>query len=329
MNSHCMYRIEMAKSLINGKIDLYKDEVLAIYISSSVGRGDSDENSDIDLHLVYKEYGRKFNMYATLENDIVVDWAWEPFERYSDIEEVKSHFAKPHNINNSICIYDPQGWFQNLKDNISPCINSREYAAKRAKLLWDDKSKFYYAAINTCDYKEFEKNYKGFLSAVLIPLAACSVDPSARKLLLQAKNSLVKLGAGKDSDIFEHLFGCYNIDKAEALYYLNKMIETFDYCLEVQSADYHGINQPKRNYHYYGIKKFIDDGYHKEAIYPIRDWITVADYRITKDTGTTGWWTQNKNELYKRLGVCQEYMSEKKEIMNKTVDIIKKYCLIQ
>lgn len=56
-NKYCLERIEITKRLINKNIDFINDEVIAVFICSSVGRGDSDENLDIDLHLVYKEYG--------------------------------------------------------------------------------------------------------------------------------------------------------------------------------------------------------------------------------------------------------------------------------
>lgn len=252
---------------------------------------------------------------------------WEPLETYNDPEMIKCHFAKPHNIGNSICIYDPQGWFSNLKASISPYIYDKQYAFKRSEILWNDKFDHYKQAVDANNYNEFEYHFKCFLSTMLIPLATFIVDPSARKLLKQAKESLVNLGAEEHCEIFHELIGCHDIKIEEALHFLDKMMEVYDYCIKVQRGDYHGINQPKRNCHYYGIRKLIDQGYYRESIYPIFDWLTVAEYRISQDAGISGWWTQNKNALYKRLKIGPDYMNEKKQLMDETVEIIESYCL--
>lgn len=118
-----------------------------------------------------------------------------------------------------------------------------------------------------------------------MPLAACTVDPNGRKLLLQAGGSLQGLGAQRGASMLLRLLGCHGIGKSEAEYFLNRMIEAYDYCIGVQRADYHGINQPKRDCHYKGIRQLIEEGCHQEALYPILDWMWLAESRITQDTG--------------------------------------------
>ncbi len=81
-----------------------EEQVKAIYVCSSVARGEADAHSDIDLHLVYREPGNSFKMYATLEEGVAVDWVWEPLEDYSRVEEILSHYAKPHNLANGVML---------------------------------------------------------------------------------------------------------------------------------------------------------------------------------------------------------------------------------
>ncbi|AIQ12034.1 hypothetical protein PDUR_08890 [Paenibacillus durus] len=310
-------------------LDLYKNDVLSIFVCSSVGRGDSDAHSDIDLHFIYKDTLRDFKMYATLEEGIAVDWVWEPYEHYNDFEEIMCHFSKPHNIKNSIILYDPHGWFGELKNQVIPDLEKKDYVLRRVKLLWENKSRSLEQAIQTDQFGDFIRSFMQYRTIALIPLAACTLDPSARKLLIQAKRSLELLGANSDAGMFELLFGCRGITKNEALHFSTRMMETYDYCIKVQTADYHGINPPKRDYHYNGIKQLIEEGFHKEAIHPILEWISLADYRITQDTGRTGWWTSYKDELYNRLGLSPEGMNVKKEFMLDTHNLLKKYCNVR
>ncbi|MFM9328233.1 nucleotidyltransferase domain-containing protein [Paenibacillus mesotrionivorans] len=59
-----------------------EEQVKAIYVCSSVARGEADAHSDIDLHQVYRE----------------------PLEDYSRVEEILSHYAKPHNLANGVML---------------------------------------------------------------------------------------------------------------------------------------------------------------------------------------------------------------------------------
>lgn len=323
--SHSRHRMEIAERIVRSMHHQLKEQAKAIYVSSSVARGDADVHSDIDLHLVYLEPRSSFKMYATLEEGVAVDWVWEPLEDYSRVEEILSHYAKPHNLAHAVILYDPEGWLSHMKQQVKSQLASQGYVTQRLAHLWELKQKSFQRVIQTESYEAFVPAFmEDFRIGCLLPLAACIVDPSARKLLYQACESLEKLGAkARDSFCSElpqyeasmllRLFGCHDFSKREADYFLGRMMEVYDHCIHVQKADYHGINPVKRGCHDGGIRQWIGEGYHREAMYPILDWMWVAEYRITKDSGCIGWWTAYKEELFQRMGLTPEGMQAKKE----------------
>jgi predicted nucleotidyltransferase len=324
-SSHSRHRLEIAERIVRSMHHQLKEQAKAIYVCSSVARGDADAHSDIDLHLVNLEPGSSFKMYATLEEGIAVDWVWEPLEDYSRMEVILSHYAKPHNLAHAVILYDPEGWLSHMKHQVVPQLGSQSYVTQRLVRLWELKHMSLQRVIQTESFEAFVPAFmEDFRIGCLLPLTACIVDPSARKLLYQANRSLEKLhseaGDSLRSDLPQYeasmllrLFGCHDFSKSEAYYFLDRMMETYDYCIEVQKADCHGINQPKRSCHSGGIRQWIGEGYHQEAMYPILDWMWVAEYRITKDSGCIGWWTAYKEELFQRLGLMPEVMQAKKE----------------
>lgn len=323
-NSHSRHRLEIAERIVRSMHHQLKEQAKAIYVCSSVARGDADVHSDIDLHLVNLEPGSSFKMYVTLEEGVAVDWVWEPLEDYSRVEEILSHYAKPHNLAHAVIVYDPEGWLNHLKQQIAPQLESRDYITQRLAYLWKLKHMSFQRMIRTEGFDAFVPAFmEDFRIGCLLPLAACIVDPSARKLLYQAGRSLERLGAEAENSLHTglpqseapmllRLFGCHDISKSDADYFLDRMMEVYDYCIAVQKADYHGINPPKRSCHSGGIRQWIGEGYHREAMYPILDWMWVAEYRITKDSGSPGWWTAYKEELFQRLGLTPEGMEAKK-----------------
>ncbi len=324
-NSHSQLRLEIAQRIVRSMHRQLKGQAKAIYVCSSVARGDADVHSDIDLHLVCLEPGGSFKMYATLEEGVAVDWVWEPLEDYSRVEEILSHYAKPHNLAHAIILYDPGGWLSRMKQQVVPQLGSQGYVTERLARLWELKHMSFQRVIQTESFEAFVPAFMEDLRiGCLLPLAACIVDPSARKLLYQAGRALEKLGAEAgdslrsdlpqyEASMLLRLFGCHDFNKREADYFLDRMMEVYDYCIHVQKADYHGINPAKHGCHSGGIRQWIGEGYHQEAMYPILDWMWVAEYRITKDSGCTGWWTAYKEELFQRMGLTPEGMQAKKE----------------
>jgi predicted nucleotidyltransferase len=338
MSSHSLHRLEIAGRIVKNSLHLFEKQVKAVYVCSSAARGDADAHSDIDLHLVYREPGSSFKMYATLEEGIAVDWVWEPLEDYSRVEEILSHYAKPHNLAHAVILYDPEGWLNRLKQQVVPQLERRDCVAQRLARLWNQKHTSFQRVMQTEGFEAFVPAYmEDFRIGCLLPLAACTVDPSARKLLFQAGRSLEKLGAEAgdslhgelpqlEAPMLLHLLGCHDFTKSEAEYFLARMMEVYDYCIGVQKADYHGINQPKRSCHSGGIRHWIGEGYHREAMYPIMDWMWVAEYRITKESGCTGWWTAYKEELFQRLGLTPEGMEAKKEQLKAVHHMLRQVC---
>ena len=56
MNKHSEIRIAVAKYLVADLINKTSDNILSVFITSSVARGEANKNSDIDIHIVYNSY---------------------------------------------------------------------------------------------------------------------------------------------------------------------------------------------------------------------------------------------------------------------------------
>lgn len=325
MNRHAILRIKLAQKLIQKVVLKNERKFLCAYISSSVATNQATEFSNLNIRVVFKESNQRLKHKTTVEEGIVVEWVYEPREHYETTDKINGGFIEPYNINTGILVYDPTNWLITLKKEIQPNVYNEEILKNRVDKLWGTVQDLYLGIDEINQYDDFMDYFKMLLMpTLLIPIAATATDPCKRTLLQQAKRSFEYLGFSEQSHVFHQLIGCCDITRQEAHYFLESMLQMYDFCIEVQNKDYHGINKEKRNYLLNSYKRMINDGDYQDVMYPILDWMWLIDFRITTDTGDTGWWTDLLKSLEHRLKFSPAYFKEKKVLLIQTMDVIKR-----
>lgn len=261
-----------------------RSDIVAAYVDGSAARDEMIPGSDVDVGIVVDRESVPFYVSRRIVLGTVMEWCFVGKGQYGDIESILDDAGFVHDLLTSYVLFDPSGWFTNVKSKIRVQYDKPEEILRRAHKLYQNagdayerlKSAFRDGKELLAGQRALVKQLRPLLS---IPQALLNRPLTNARALMVCQRACQTLDCPGYYHLLLSIFGAADIDasRAKELYSMSLRLndlawpsrdETEIIRLKLASAQY-----------------LIDCGRPEQAIWPLYFWIGWTVEQVSNETG--------------------------------------------
>jgi len=306
--------IEIAKEE-SLKLVLERGDVVGVFICGSIARDKPVTYTDVDLRVIV-DSELKPPTTCTLVEDIPLEWVYIPQSKYEDLESVLNAPFLALELAQAIILYDATGFLEELKMNVLAAYRHRVHVVARAqKLLSAAKEMYEHVKENFETGQEvspWDFRCLIFWTGETPPLLL-NETPNHKKMFVNLKNVAQQLDCPTLYPMGLETLGADDITSEEAVGFLMDTLDSIDYINDIgQTGHFHLANE-KREYWESGIRELINQGYHRESVWPMLTIISSSAPLIRQiETLESEAYSERCRRFLDRLGFINAFDLERK-----------------
>lgn len=346
---HCI-EVAKAESL---KLAMERGDVVGVFICGSMAGDKPVTYADVDLRIIVDTEQRPPTEYVMVQ-DVPLEWVYMLKSKYDDLENVLNAPFLALELAKAIIVYDPTGFVEQLKMNVLAAYQHPIHIHARAQKLLSAAKEMYERVRQRFD--EGEEVSLWDLRCVIFwtgetPPLLLNETPNHKKMFVRLRDVAQQLDSpelyplGLDtlgaSDIAAQEAADFLRDTLDSINFVNTLTSqeaksfTKDFISWVSQMRHFYLSEEKREYWEKGINELFEQGYHKEAVWPMLTIISTSEPLIRQiETLEAEAYEERCRIFLERLGFIQPLDLERKlnlaaEWIQQTERLIELHSMLQ
>ena len=270
--------IEIARSEAM-KLAMERGDIIGVFICGSMAGDKPVTYADVDLRVIVDSELKQPTTCALVEG-VPLEWVYMPKSKFENLEDVLKAPFLALELAKAIILYDPTGFLENLKMDVLTAYRHRVHVIARAQKLLNAAKEMYEHVRQNFDTGQEVSPWN--LRCVIFwtgetPPLLLNETPNHKKMFVNLKNIAPRLDCPKLYPMGLETLGVEDITVDETIGFLMDTLDSIDYVNSIGQARHFHLSSEKREYWENGIRELIDQGYHRESVWPMLTIISSSE----------------------------------------------------